>query len=43
MRPQYLPGYCPAFVTLPTMGVGKAIPVGGASGGLQGAKLEKEI
>lgn len=42
-RPRYLPGDSPASATLPAMGAGKAIPVGGTSGGLQGAKLEKEI
>ena len=33
----------PASATLTAMGVVKAIPVGGAFGGFQGAKLEKEI
>lgn len=36
-------GQCLASVTLTAMGAVKATPVGGAFGGLQGAKLEKEI
>lgn len=36
-------GFSQASATLPAMGAGKAIPVGGAFGGFQGAKLEKEI
>lgn len=39
----YSPDQCPASATLTAMGAVKATPVGGAAGGFQGAKLEKEI
>lgn len=39
----YSPDQCPACVTFTAMGAVKAIPVGDAAGGFQGAKLEKEI
>lgn len=42
MRPGNLPGYCLASETWPAVSADRAIPVGGACGGLQGAKLEKE-
>ncbi len=41
-RPGNLPGCGLASATWPAFSGDRAIPVGGASGGLQGAKLEKE-
>ena len=41
--PRYSLDPRPVSATLTAMGVVKAIPVGGALRGFQGAKLEKEI
>lgn len=41
--PRYSLDRHPASASFTAMGVVKAIPVGGAFGGFQGAKLEKEI
>ncbi len=42
-RSTYLPDLRSASATRVAVSAVRAIPVGGASGGLQGAKLEKEI
>ncbi len=41
IRSRHSLGCGPVSATFPAMGAGKATPVGGASGGFQGAKLEK--